>query len=253
MLRCWLLLVVAIVLVACGVAPPPPCVAGATHRCDCAGGGQGVQTCNAAGTGYGPCESCPGSDVVAPTDDGVPVDTGPICTPVACECGDDGCRHVCTSGCAPGYSCRNRVCIPPMICLPACGAGYRCVGTTCEVDPGAYWVITATSGTVSTAFSWDAGGGAPDPFVCITLNGARTCTPAANDSFFPTWNHPFPAAPAGMLMSGIFVEYWDEDLTTNDAICLGSTIRIDAARFASGGGTVTCTPNGTWGYRLTPR
>jgi hypothetical protein len=49
-------------LVALLASQPEPCVPGRQVSCPCAGGGEGIQTCNADGASFGPCECEPLED-----------------------------------------------------------------------------------------------------------------------------------------------------------------------------------------------
>lgn len=156
-----------------------------------------------------------------------------LCTP-SCNgrtCGADGCGGVCG----------------------VCGRGFRCGDSGgCEVDPASRWVITAISGTVATAGAagaWDPFGGAPDPQVCITLNGQRACTPYASDTFSPTWNFAFSAATAEALQAGIMTSYLDYDTGSADDTICDLRIRVGPMAFEAGGLTVPCT-YGTWAFTL---
>lgn len=211
-----------LVTTACGAPAPGPggyyCQPGQTISCVCPGTGTGTQTCSSAGT-WSTCAGCVGT-----------------CTP-SCNgrrCGDDGCGGSCGS-CAPGL---------------ACFAG------TCGVPELSQWVLTVTSGTVAQrgpdGSTWDSLGGAPDPFVCVTIQGARTCSRAVADSFTPTWNHAFPVIQASVLQSGVEIAMYDEDVAANDTICGGGTIAFPVSAFADGGGTLQC-GYGTMSYTLTRR
>jgi hypothetical protein len=201
----------------CG-APPAGCTPGETQACACPGGASGVQTCSASGTAFGACTGCP---------------SGRACG--SRVCGSDG----------AGGSCGT------------CADAYRCTGEgTCELDPSREWVITVTSGTVATTMGgaeWDAFGGAPDPEVCLTLGTQRLCTPEATDTFTPVWNTAMGPATAGVLEAGIFVEYFDVDVTTNDEICGSATVVITPGNFMVGGGSVGCGATGNFNYTVTPR
>lgn len=203
-----------LLLTACGAPAPTPgpggagCVVGQTISCACPNGARGVQTCTSFGT-YGSCSGCSGS---------------PTCTP-ACSgrnCGNDGC----------GGSCGS------------CEGSLSCLSGTCGVDPSSQWVLTIVDGTVSQrgpdGSTWDGFGGAPDPFVCVTVSGTRHCTRAPADTFSPAWNYELPVATANSLRAGIVVAMYDEDVSTNDTICGMGMISISLDRFAAGGGTFRC-------------
>lgn len=110
-----------------------------------------------------------------------------------------------------------------------------------------------TGGTVATmgpAGAWDAFGGAPDPQVCITMNGVPACTPYANDTFSAVWNVAWPATTASALQAGVLTSYVDYDAgTSNDRICGDYTLAINRATFLTGGTTVGCA-SGEWSFTL---
>ena len=70
---------------------------------------------------------------------------------------------------------------------------------------------------------WDVGGGLPDPFVQITLNGTLLgMTNVEQDTLTPMWNQgAMTEIPAG---SSLTIDAYDSDVTSNDLIlgCTGS-------------------------------
>ena len=150
----------------------------------------------------------------------------------------------CSPACQAGFTCQGTTCIPDMTgCSPSCRDGFTCQGTTCMLDSTGSWVITVTSGQVSERKAdgscWDSPCGLPDPYVCLTINGSKKCTPTANDTLQPSWNSSFPAATATALQSGVGIEYMDEDLADDDVICTGNQA-ISATSFVSGTWGITC-------------
>lgn len=143
-------------------------------------------------------------------------------------------------------------------CSPTCDRGFVCQGSTCVLDPTGRWVIRVTTGTVamrkSSGDTWDVFGGAPDPKVCLTLSGSRTCTPVVDDSFAPTWNTDFPAVTATALQVGIPVEYIDYDgASSDDPICTGN-VPVTTTSFSQGSWTLSCSGAlGQVNARLTPQ
>lgn len=129
-------------------------------------------------------------------------------------------------------------------CVTGCQRGYRCSAGTCSLDPAGLWRITVTSGTISTTdptgSSWDSFGGAPDPFVCLTIAGQRSCTATIQDSFTPAWNEVFPAATATALLSGVTVEIVDSDIASNDEICRPGLVAIGEPTFLAGSFAAGC-------------
>ena len=145
---------------------------------------------------------------------------------LVCSCGDG-------SGPGNGNDCDT------------CSSGFKCGNSgSCELDPSGFWVVTVTNGWVyekqPNGSSWDSVGGLPDPFVCLTINGDRRCTVAAQNTTTPTWNGAYPKATATALQTGVKVEYWDEDLSSNDEICKAANIAISAANFKAGGLKIAC-------------
>lgn len=94
-------------------------------------------------------------------------------------------------GCAGGGGGGGGNSPPPTGC-GSCAPWEFCGGSTCQFDTSSQWDVIAENGTVSQRDSlgetWDAFGGAPDPFVCMTLNGTTKCTVPRADTFTPTWN-----------------------------------------------------------------
>jgi len=127
---------------------------------------------------------------------------------------------------------------------PACGGSGGPGGGTGTPGPNDLYVLTVVSGTVTqndpTGQTWDAAGGLPDPFVCLTIGGTRTCTTTAQDTLTPKWNFAFPVAKVSSLEAGIVVEIWDEDLTSNDPICGKGTVPFAAANLTSGTWSAQC-------------
>jgi hypothetical protein len=69
------LLLVMLAVAGCGESPRESdrvCDPGATQWCACPGGVQGIQICNAEGSGWGPCTSCGQIDGGPPPGDGAP-------------------------------------------------------------------------------------------------------------------------------------------------------------------------------------
>lgn len=199
---------VVLAISGCGAPAPTPgpgggagCYAGQVSPCTCLDGRVGSSVCGNFGT-YGACTGCGGG----------------TCTP-ACSgrnCGDDGC----------GGSCGT------------CNGGLSCLSGSCGVDPASQWSIRVLGGTISQrgpdGSTWDAFGGAPDPYVCVTIGGARTCTPAIPDSFTPVWNQDLPPATANTLRAGISVATYEEDVASNDTICGLGTFPITLEMFERG-------------------
>jgi hypothetical protein len=111
------------------------------------------------------------------------------------------------------------------------------------LDATGQWVVRVGSGTVAmrnaSGSYWDADFSAPDPKVCLTINGNRLCTKTIQDTYAPVWNADFPAATATALQAGVNIEYVDVDLTSDDPICSGM-LSVKSSDFASGTWGFTC-------------
>lgn len=129
-------------------------------------------------------------------------------------------------------------------CVMGCKPGFKCSAGSCSLDPSGMWVLTVTSGKVATQSpageAWDAFGGAPDPFVCLTIGTARNCTRTQQDTFQPVWNERFPAATATALLSGVTASLVDEDLSSNDPICGPNVVPVKEGNFLLGQWTPVC-------------
>lgn len=128
-------------------------------------------------------------------------------------------------------------------CRLGCQRGFLCQGQSCVLDPTGRWVVRVTSGSVAarnaSGSSWDGDGSAPDPKVCLTINGSRSCTQTVQDSFAPSWDADFPPATATALQSGVAIEYIDADFSFDDPICSG-TVAVSTANFTSASWGFVC-------------
>lgn len=81
--------------------------------------------------------------------------------------------------------------------------------------------------TNASGSDWDAAGGLPDPFVCLTVDGIRRCTDRVDNSFTPalvgTWSGSVTQLRAA------YFEVLDYDTSSsNDVICQGTWDLSDA-------------------------
>ncbi len=127
---------------------------------------------------------------------------------------------------------------PAGSCIGGCQSGFKCSVGRCALDPSALWRLTVTSGKISTKTpggdSWDAFGGAPDPYVCLTIGSNRTCTSTVQDSFTPVWNEIFPAATTTALLGGVTISIVDEDISNNDPISTTTLVPVTESNFLLG-------------------
>lgn len=100
-----------------------------------------------------------------------------------------------------------------------CPAESICVGFSCVAAfPRAYNATNiklAVPTTDPDGLAWDTGGGAPDLFVTINVNGAAAATtPVVADMFSATFVGPFQM----QITAGATVRFdsFDEDVTVND-------------------------------------
>lgn len=123
-------------------------------------------------------------------------------------------------------------------------------------DPASLWALTVTNGSVASrnasGNTWDTIGGAPDPVVCLTFDGRRTCTGESADTYSPTWNFTFPTTSARVLQAGMLVEFYDNDTVGGEAICTTTTIPVSNGDFASNSGRITC-GGSSFNYTLSAR
>lgn len=146
----------------------------------------------------------------------------PSCT--GASCGDDGCGGSCGT-------CRRGL---------TCGAD-----RTCSAPPTGTWTVSATSATIEehndAGGTWDAFGGAPDPILCLTLGGSRTCAPTVSDTLMPTWSpaYMFGTATTTALQSGVAWSLTDDDVDADDEICTGTFAPSDE-ELGAGALRITC-------------
>lgn len=177
-------------------------------------------------------------------------------------CGDPGGPYDDCSRCGPGTVCEYGRCVADNgnggggdgyqdpCAYVNCREWETCSAGICNFDTTSQWNVIAASGTVAdhdpNGEAWDALGGAPDPYACMTVNGQKSCTSTKQDTFHPVWNERlFSRAGAGSLMGGIAVSYVDEDVSSNDVICSG-TVTVSKQNFNNGALTVNCVDeNGT--------
>lgn len=101
---------------------------------------------------------------------------------------------------------------------PSCTGETLCINNNCEAAFGRIYQITVLNGEVPTTNQgqpWDVGGGAPDLYVSIAVNGTpiATTTPA-QDQFMATWNE-FTTAN---IVAGTKLEFTviDQDVSDSD-------------------------------------
>lgn len=108
----------------------------------------------------------------------------------------------------------------------ACGDLQFCYSGTCEEVAGRKFFVSADRATAVSNGDWDTGGGAPDIFVEIYMDGKLECqTSTEDDSFEPRWGK----GCAVVFDSGgeLGIDMYDEDLTSNDLMLTFSASGTD--------------------------
>jgi hypothetical protein len=118
------------------------------------------------------------------------------------------------------------------------------------------WAVTVSLGQVQSVSpaggAWDVFGGAPDPFVCLTIGDVRSCTSPAQDTFQPVWNSRFAAVSATALLGKLTADLEDADITANDPICGPRPLLLREQNFLIGSFAVSCDYGG-FSATLTPQ
>lgn len=96
-----------------------------------------------------------------------------------------------------------------------CGDLEFCNDGSCDEVAGRKFFVSADAGTAVTDGDWDVGGGAPDPYVSIFMDGDLECyTSTDDDTFAPRWGE----GCAVVFEAGgeLELDMYDEDTTSND-------------------------------------
>lgn len=135
-----------------------------------------------------------------------------------------------------------------------CDGDTVCIAGSCEAAFGRLYRITAVQVQLPTldpnGEAWDVGGGAPDIFIDILVNGASVARSApVADRFSATFAGPFTVQPIGGGSLAIVV--YDEDLTTDDVAysCTAAPLTTDLLRARE----LACdSANGQLSFRIDP-
>lgn len=182
----------------------------------CGAGGNSCATCGAGQVcQQGVCTTSCGPSSCA----GCCAGTTCVTATSASQCGANG--GVCTS-CAGGQTCTNGACRACQSSSECPSSTDVCVSGGCTPGLGRSYTLIAVSATIpqldGTGATWDAFGGAPDPFVCLRVNDAPfgTCSSAPSDTLTPTWNKSWNVTINSTTR--VVLELWDEDVSSNDFI-----------------------------------
>lgn len=189
---------------------------------------------------------------------------------MACfDCGDGECSSgqcigaacaVECDGCCDGDTCiavvADKACGKDGGACVVCRDGTDCTGGACIVDPESRWNLVLVNGEIpATTYndeSWDGFGGAPDPYLDLTLTLAddsqiHYVTAFVDDTLVPAWNETvLTSQPASVLLaeqgSEFTLDLYDDDVSYDDLI--GSCFMTGFSNDAFGAiVTVTCPAN----------
>jgi hypothetical protein len=196
-----------LVLAACGGDDATSvCAPGATQVCVCAGGLSGAQACRDDGSGFGVCE-CAGVDAgPGPVDAGMPTsDAGsPGCD---VRVGEEALEDSCGGG---------DLCICPPVSCSELGCSVCATPGTCEAaTPRRFRIVPIEAAVPTTSPSgdaWDPGGGAPDLYARVSVDGSTilASTAVGSDSFTVSWSGAFADATL-VAGSRVLIEVFDRD------------------------------------------
>jgi hypothetical protein len=119
-----------------------------------------------------------------------------------------------------------------------CGDLEFCNAGSCDEVAGRSFFVSAKRGTAVSNGDWDTGGGAPDPFVTIFLDGDPQCyTSTQEDTFQPEWGEGCDV----VFESGgeIELDMYDEDVSENDVMLYYVASGTDDLVSLARGGTQT--------------
>lgn len=150
--------------------------------------------------------TCAGDETTATCSRDCPA-SGPYCGDGTCDA--DETASSCSADCEP---------VSPGSCTSSpdsCTGDNICMQGSCVQAFGRIYKVSVTSGVMpqfnSANQTWDPAGGAPDPYVQITLNGTDVAhTTYVDNTLTPTWNQS-----ANMTIVGgstFKIAAWDADL-----------------------------------------
>lgn len=169
---------------------------------------------------------------------------------VGVVCGDGFCEHpetatTCAADCNASVSrCGDGICASgeshescPADCGCARHADCRpdqvCLGGECNLAFGRHYRLTLVGAEISstqpgTGEPWDALGGAPDPFIAVSVDGEPIAvTDTLDDTFTPTWLQSVDVLFATSSTT-VVLDLFDEDLASHDRI---TTARVTAGEW----------------------
>jgi hypothetical protein len=144
----------------------------------------------------------------------------PIVILLGCTHGESPSEHPDAAERAPDAALQVIDAAPPCsAAADTCTGDSICIASACEAAFGRLYDVQALSVTLPTTDpdgnSWDFGGGAPDPFITISVDNVIVATtPTVDDQFSATFAGPFPIQPIGG--ASLLLVAYDEDLTTDE-------------------------------------
>jgi hypothetical protein len=141
------------------------------------------------------------------------------------QCDSFDCNNFCIDDGRVSGSCEqsSNMCICSDRCTEhaQCERIEICSENDCESGFNREWVITVIDGTIpernrSSGETWDAIGGAPDPYVVVTVDGEDCITRTKADTFTPSWNEECLFTLYND--SAMTISVMDEDIAEHDTI-----------------------------------
>jgi hypothetical protein len=147
--------------------------------------------------------------------------TPDCCSDKVSYCGGAGCGDGICAANESQFSCPSDCTANPGCTSNSdCGSTEVCQNSNCANASGLAYVLTINTITASTTNSigdaWDVGGGAPDAYVVVKVDGVTKCTTTVQaDTFAGVW---FADCSPIVLYSfnTVEIDVYDQDVTTDD-------------------------------------
>lgn len=113
-----------------------------------------------------------------------------------------------------------------------CTGETMCIGLECRDAFNRFYTIGSFSAEiVSSEQNWDISGGAPDPYVCVKVDGELLgCTVAKENTWRPSWSESWNFNPSPGSEIQFLVYDWDDVSSSELMINCGDEITIDLLR-----------------------
>ncbi len=149
------------------------------------------------------------------------VNSGDCCNDKVLYCAGAGCGDGTCNGSETSLTC-GLDCPAAVGCTSSmtCASAEVCQNSNCTSASGLAYVFTINSITASTldstGSSWDVGGGAPDPYVVVKVDGVAKCTTTVKQDVFSGFWFTDCAPIILYSFNAVEVDVFDQDLTTDD-------------------------------------